>query len=112
MHSGTLFTRPNRKDSQPDKASHLSWHAAAVSIPEGWERGVALPLPSGAAPQVSRALRRGVPETMVAAKRAEAAMMVVNGCMVKFGMIFESVVYEGIKRLCFRKLRIEKKLNF
>jgi hypothetical protein len=73
---------PNTKDIQEVLASHCTWQAAAVVMPLGCERGVWLPLPSGALPHVARAASLiGFAEAH--AMRAEAAMMVVNDCMMK-----------------------------
>ncbi len=53
MHSSALFTIPKTKERQAELASHCARQAAAVVIPVGCERGVWLPLPAGAVPQVS-----------------------------------------------------------
>ena len=54
MHSSTELTIPKTKDSQEELSSHCAWHADAVVIPVGCDKGVWLPLPEGTAPQVSR----------------------------------------------------------
>jgi hypothetical protein len=79
MHSTTLLTIPKTKDWQLELASHWARHAWAVVMPLGWERGVALPLPEGAEPQVSRTLRG---EAEAAPMKAEAAMILVKDCIL------------------------------
>ena len=80
MHWSALFTMPKMKERQESLASHWAWHASAVVIPLGSERGVALPLPDGAEPHTSRRWR-GEPETE--AMRTEAAMILVKDCILK-----------------------------
>lgn len=52
-------------------------------MPVGWERGVWEPLPVGAVPHVSRAMRRGDAETeerrLEAAMMAKACILMVDG---------------------------------
>jgi hypothetical protein len=80
MHLTALFTMPKTKDWQDALAVQLAWHALAVVIPLGWERGCWLPLPVGAPPQVLRSWR-GELETV--ARRAEAVIRtVVNECIL------------------------------
>ena len=75
-------------------ASHCAWQADAVVMPVGCERGVWLPLPAGALPHVARAASlMGDAETP--AMRAEAAMMVVNDCML---MEEDLRIFEGVLR--------------
>jgi hypothetical protein len=78
LHVLTLLTRPKTKDWQALLVVHCAWQAAAVLMPVGWESGCALPLPAGAVPQIARGR---IGEAEIVAKKADAAMMVVNECM-------------------------------
>jgi hypothetical protein len=81
MHSSALLTMPKTKDRQEALESHCAWHADAVVMPVGCDRGVWLPLPAGALPHVARAASlTGDAETP--AMRADAATMEVNECML------------------------------
>jgi hypothetical protein len=52
MQLSALFTIPKMKERQAEFALHCARQAAALVIPLGCERGVWLPLPDGALPQV------------------------------------------------------------
>jgi hypothetical protein len=97
MQSTTLLTMPKTKDWQELLASHCAWQRAAVVMPVGWARGAWLPDPAGAAPHVSLVVSWiGEAETM-AARKAEAAMMLMK----------EGILIESWRMCCLKKTKVD-----